>query len=253
MHPAAILYFFPGASRPLDTGNGLERVPDHLRPRFRRGTRVNNSAGPHGKRGTLITWQENVLLAYDPASQDWHPAGDYWIGVRSDYDSADFAKLDPAGRHLARGYRVPMGDGREYVIPVALLDAPNFALPWKEGITAEGDISRQVDPRYRAVCDVAGSLWEHVSDDAAFEMPEDELREAAATAISVNYRLDLTDCLALGLFTSESYADLVKAILDVPAMDEMLKKKAEAPAPSGIDSGAKDASDATSPPTQTSP
>ena len=73
---------------------------------------------------------------------------------------------------------------------------------------------------------MAQRLFDHVTDEDAFAMDEDKLRQACACAIAVNYRLDLNECLALGMFSYEGYQAIVRAVLDFDSIDELLKKKA---------------------------
>jgi hypothetical protein len=64
-----------------------------------------------------------------------------------------------------------------------------------------------------------------MTGDGRLNIDEGDLRAACVTALQVNYRLDLEDCLVLGLFSSESYRDICRAILDMPELESMLKKK----------------------------
>lgn len=255
MKPATILYWFPlDRSRPgIGWGDGWKTaIPENWLAKFARNTRVTNTSGPDpSRRGVLISTEENVLVTYDPQSQTWRKIGPCWIGIRSDYTSESLAKTDHTGAMPAGGYPVTLGDGRTYIIPVALADTPHYQIPWRETLDTAGRIIRDVDPRYESLCRAAAILWDHVSTDAQFSMPEDDLRIACATAISVNYRLDLTECLALGLFTSESYQAIVAAILDVPGMEDLLKKKR--PDTPDTACGVMDVSETTIPPTPTSP
>jgi hypothetical protein len=226
--PAPLIYFFPKPDarglRNLFSAAATE-IPDQYAAKFARRTMVPQATGPEDHRGLLVTAFEDVLVSYDPATQDWRQVGpDVWAGVAKQYEPAQFAKPLPNGRLPASGYTVRLGDGRDWVIPVALADAPNFDMPWRETLGPDGGIVREPDPEYAAVCRAAEIMWENVSDDAVFSMGEDDLRTACATALSVNYRLDLQDCLALGLFTSESYRAIVGAVLDLPALDELVKK-----------------------------
>jgi len=254
MEPAAILYYFPRVPK---QGAGsmfaanLNWIPEDLRPRFRTRTVRQPARGPDNKTGCLITWQEHVKVEYGPQRQSWRKCGAYWIGARKGYEPAEFAKFDAKGNIVAPGYSILLGDGREYIVPVALADMPNCRIPWRETLSPTGDLVRETDPAYREVCAVAQELYDHITEDDAFQMDEDRLRRACAVAVSVNYNLTLTECLALGLFTSESYQRIIGAILDLPAVTDILKKKA-AEAMS-TDSGEADGSDATNLPTPTSP
>ena len=252
MTHAPILYYFPTGGSPMDLSPlPLEAIPEALRPKFHRNSRVSNTPGPDNLRGLLITWCTDVLVQYLPAIQTWRRIGDYWCGLRNDYTAAEFARTDCHGRLPAGGYSVTLGDGRDYIIPVALLSAPNFELPYQDTLDEDGRPVRRLDPKFATICQAASQLWDHVSTEATFEMDDEALRLACANALAVNYNLDLTDCLALGLFTTESYRSIVEAILDIPALDAMIKKKA--PVASSTASGVTDDSTVTSPPGPTTP
>ena len=248
MNPATILYYFPGKAGGGWFSDAMRAVPERMRARFATHTRQDGSPGPDGGRGLLLTWQENVILRYDKATQRWQRCGDHWCGVRTDYQADEFAKDSPP----AEGYPVLLGDGRRWVIPVALADAPNYAIPWREGLDNDGNLVRAVDPAYAAVCRVARSLWEQtMAQDGKLRMEDDDLRQACATALAVNYRVDLDDCLFLGLFTSESYAAIVRALLDMPALEEMVRDP-KARAGSSASSGGPASSSITASPMPTS-
>ena len=255
MKPATIIYWFPqNHAGPMTLGDsGLTAIPEAMRPRFALGnTRVDNAAGPDSsRRGLLVTWQEDVLVFFDGDAYAWRRCGTYWVGVRKEYTPEDLARPVGDGRAVAEGYDVLLGDGKRWRIPVALADAPHYGIPWRETLDADGSLVREPDPHYTAVCRAAGILYDHIDRGGLFAMREAELRLACANALQVNYRIDLQECLILGLFTSESYRAIVAAILDLDALEELARKKAaEGP---GIASGALDSSDTTAPPGQTSP
>lgn len=246
MNPASILYFFPDQP-PTGLASWAEHLPAPFNQRFRSGgQKRDNVLGPGGKRGALASWQNNALIEYEPDQQDWKKIGPAtWIGIRRTYQPEDFARpnLDSA----LSVYTVPLGDGKRWRIPVALADAPNFSMPWREEFDESGAIVRRTDPAYNAICRAADQLWDHVSGEGAFQMDEDELRRALAQAIAVNYTIDLTECVALGLFTSDSYPLIVNAILDFPNIDRIVSGKARGPSDTG--SGGRDASAGTNLPT----
>ena len=248
INPATILYYFPGRQGGGFLTSALKGIPERLLGRFVTHTRQDGSPGPDGGRGLLVTWQESVLVQYAPATQRWQRCGDHWRGVRTDYRADEFAKnFAPA-----EGYPVLLGDGRRWVIPVALADAPNYAIPWREGLDDDGQLVRAVDPQYAAVCRVARVLWEHVlANNGQNQMDDADLRQACAIALAVNYRVDLDDCLFLGLFTSESYRGIERAILDLPALEEMIRDP-KARAGLSVTSGGPASSDTTVLPTPTS-
>lgn len=246
MTPAAMLYYVPGRSGGWFSA-ALTGIPERLRGRFVTHTRQDGSPGPDGGRGLLIAWQQGVEVRYEPRTQRWQRCGDHWRGVRTDYRPEELAKDAPP----AEGYPVRLGDGRQWVVPVALADAPNYAIPWREGLDDEGRLVRQVDPAYAGVCRVAAGLWQAMEATGRLQMEDDDLRRACATALAVNYRVDLEDCLFLGLLTSEAYAGIVRAILDLPALEEMLRDP-KVRAGLSAASGGPARSDTTASPTPTS-
>ncbi|MFA5436335.1 MAG: hypothetical protein WC372_09900 [Candidatus Neomarinimicrobiota bacterium] len=243
MRDSALLYYFPAAHAGGMFSDDISALPEGLRYRFRRRTSQQNVAGPDRGRGLLITPQQDVLISYNPERQTWRKCGAHWIGYRNDYQSADFAKRDARGDIMAPGYAVELGGGRMFTIPVALADMPNCRIPWRETLDETGAVIRELDPAYQDVCLVAQMLFDHITEDDQFQMAEDLLRRACAQAVAVNYDLTHDECLALGLFTSESYQRIISAILDLPAVDEILKKKAGEASPAA--SGGKTASPAT--------
>lgn len=248
MIPSALLYYFPGRQGGGFFRAALSGVPDRMQARFLTHTRQDGSPGPDGGRGLLVTWQEGVLLQYAPASQRWQRCGDHWRGVRTDYQPEELAKASPP----SQGYSILLGDGRRWVIPVALADAPNYDIPWSERLDNDGRLTRAVSPEYADVCRVARTLWERMEQNGRLHMEDDDLRRASTIALSVNYRLDLDDCLFLGLFTSESYIAIARALLDLPALEEMLRSP-KAPAAPSASSGGAASSDTTVLPSPTSP
>jgi hypothetical protein len=65
---------------------------------------------------------------------------------------------------------------------VALADAPNYAIPWREGLDDEGRLTREVAPEYRDLCRVARGLWEAMEQNGRLVQEEDDIRRACATA-----------------------------------------------------------------------
>lgn len=254
MKPADILYWFPQETQgPMTLGStSLAAVPERLRSKFGTHTMVAGSQGPDpSRRGLLITWQEAVQVTYQTGTHAWRRVGDYWVGIRQGYAPDDFARRLPDGTLPASGYDVILGDGQRWRVPVALADAPNYAIPWRETLDDEGRLIREPDRRFERVCRAASILYDHMTGDGILAMPEHDLRLACANALAVNYRLDLDDILLLGLLTSESYRVIVGAILDLPSMQEILRGK-KAGAESGISSGEPGSSSATSLPGPTS-
>lgn len=229
MEKAPIIYFFSGVSGSLGGADAwLGKLPEDYRGKFAGERERRDGIGPGKEQGLLISAFAGHTVEYNREIYDWKQIGaGVWIGIIRNHTSNMFAKADLYGRLPADGYPVLLGDGQRYVIPVALADTPNYNIPWREGLDDAGGIIREVAPEYRAVCAAARVMFDAMTADGEFVMDEERLRLACANAVSVNYRLDLRECLALGLFTSETYMAIVEAILDMPGIRELLKKKAE--------------------------
>jgi len=228
MDKAPIIYLFPGLSGGLGKTQFMKQLPAGYADKFKHESEHRDGPGPGNQNGLFVSRFQGHDIAYDTENYNWKQVGDCWIGVLKNYTPDMFAKASDSGRHPAAGYPVELGDGNQYVIPVALADAPNFDIPWRETLDGEGNITRETDDYYAAVCAAADKIYEAIinGQDGVFTMDEDELRDALANAIAVNYKLDKQECLVLGLFTSETYMAIAGAIVDLPGIRELAKKKA---------------------------
>lgn len=186
--------------------------------------------GPGGRMGQL----ESVLpgtLEFLEAGQTWTALPGQpgvWLGV------IDGARIDPA--HLARptqrpGHWVKLGDGSEWLVPVARLRDGGCALPRRRALTPDGSIGWNVEAEFRGLTDFAGRVWDaHMGQ--AYSGTEAEIDAMCAAALGVNYALGLMECIVLGLFTDSSQRLIAEALIDWPTVEailEELKKKQASP------------------------
>ena len=209
---AAILYWFPGR---------LDPAPEYA-ARFRddsgaeRVSMSRSSDGPEsGRRGCLASPSHGVITVYQPAVQRWDRlAHDVWIGARKDAAPESFARA-----RQYSGYRRVLGDGREWLIPVANPLARACSLP-SHDVLADGAWQRRIDDAYAALSDRAADLNAQVraavldGRSESIDMPDDDLRHIMADCLALNYDLTLAEMSALRLFSPAVYWPVVSALID---------------------------------------
>jgi hypothetical protein len=204
------LLFFPNAtSQSLETFRavGLETLAGNEKWFT---SPVTPTDGP----GLFCTWghpknpAEGVAVVYDPSRQTWRKMpGGYWLGVQND------RKPNPEG--LARtnsiaGYRMPMGDGQEYVLPNVM------RLPAVYDIDETGEEVRRTRDDWRQIEDRATwALCQLIQcSKPGLMLPEKECRRYVAEMIAVNYRLVPEMVYALGLLDSDCWQGAMGATVD---------------------------------------
>lgn len=226
---APLQYWFP---------NALE-VPAAYQARFRdaagreRCNLARHAQGPEeGKRGLLAAPAHDVVCNYRPQAQRWdRVAPGVWIGIEPALAIPErFAR--PA---QFAGYRRKLGDGREWVIPVANPWAPSCALP-SHDVLRDGEWVRQISDQYRALCAEAADLAERVrcaflarpGGAPAVDVPDGQLRDLLSRVLGLNYDLTIEEMSALRLFGPEVYWPAVAAFLDWDAMQANILAAVEA-------------------------
>lgn len=211
MEPSKLLYFFPDSV-----------IPESLTFRLEKYQKRENTPGVDNKRGLLITPFNDTLPNFTPEDQKWQVMNGINIGVAKSAKPEDFLNEYNVG-----GYPVILGDGNEWLIPVALLGARNFSLPKFETMDEDGNWIWKVQEKYEFICHIAEKLFEAIDDEGNFQLDENKLRSACCAAIGVNYNLTDMECAALGLLTQDAYFGILNAIIDKPGLAEMLQSMAE--------------------------
>jgi len=201
--------------------------------------------GPDTGQGVLLTVGGITPAAAGPAC-DWtqiHGAT-AWLGLSGERPGpADLARKSQRDGHAVR-----LADGNEWLVPVARALDGTTPLPRRLALSAEGvwvfgDVTEEFAGLYADACRVFETFCGEAEDDGAVLVSEGV--EIAVRALAVNYRIGPAEISALGLFTSESQADVLKALVDWPALDE-LKKKLDSDEPTSPPT-AEDSSEATPP------
>lgn len=206
--------------------------------------------GPGGNPGCLITWLKGVPEEDPPLNDldfyDWHEGPKpvkYWVGIPKD------PKLLPGPRDLQkseplRGNQVLLKDNRYWLIPSA------YHLPCEHGIDFEtGEYKPSVSPAFKDYCDSATRLAtgffekqeevERLSslyrsgliskNDEFLEITMKDGWDQACRALSLNYRLCPSIITILRLLGDREMAAINTAAIDLPLIQELVKKKTETP------------------------
>lgn len=206
---APLVYHIPEGAQP----------PAYLNePGFRLAMKPQ-AEGPDGAPGRLVSPLRDAgsLEVLPPGSgQQWFPIdGSVKVGI---LQSLEKPALQPA--QLARaaqrsGHLVTLGDGQQWLIPVARLAMGGSGLPRRRKLNPDGSIVWQVDAAYRELSDFACKLWD-IRRGQQEDVTQAELDQMAAAALTVNYRIGLREAVALGLFSDAGLAGIVNALLDWP-------------------------------------
>ena len=159
--------------------------------------------GPDGGSGTLYGWGER--LHFNTAEQSWSaaarrddlPAGRYWVGT--------FNASPPTPEDLRRPGRDPWG------LPIVLgghswLLTPVDFIPKVIAQLPDGTTGLRVKPEYAALADDRLTWVARLKGPPTLLPLIDAVRFVVAT-LALNYRIDLTLALHLGLFDEENIQD----------------------------------------------
>jgi hypothetical protein len=206
--PPIVYYFKDGA------------IPERLSCRFSRFSRVARSAGPREMQGgLLITPFSDMLPEYTDNGYKWQEIAGCWVGIKNNLDPEDIA-VEIGG---VPGYMVKLGDGKQWRVPVALIDTPRFSLPRFESLDEKGEWKWKVQERYRDMVEMADSLWQSINESGVFSLEESDVRNICLMALAINYNINDIECSAMGLFTQEAYQGIIEAIVDKQGYREILE------------------------------
>lgn len=188
--------------------------------------------GPDGGKGVVVG-RSTGRLGFYPSEQSWQRIPGLtgvWIGR---YKKDAIKPSDLERPKMLPGHAVELGDGQTWTVPTArayveqngeLLAA--CALPTRSVLGDDGQWqSGKVLDRYAELWAVAtrtrDALLGQVSDFGFAEM-----HRAATLALAANYFVGAVECAILELFNEETVGRILQALIDMPHVEEWLKKKA---------------------------
>jgi hypothetical protein len=255
---SAPLYFLPGVyrqhliqgdrfSRTVLAGRGLEAIFGDVEHVPSEATVAEISGGgPGGTGGTLLVplvpgSPPPVRLGYYPQFQDWTNHGDqFWLGIdrESPPGPEDLRRTKQIG-----GYRMALGDGRDWLVPILRRPNGTSEFPSSFGWDAAGVFSSVVRPAYRQLWEDAGELVElflanKLREAAKVDLPR--LVDWCVRVLAVNYRFDRVMQSALGVIGSDDWMTILAYAIDGPTYLELRgeaqKKTASAEPPTSASS-----------------
>ncbi len=188
---------------------------------------------------------DDLTGGYFPEKQTWRkiPKSECWIGY---YNDAKPGPDDLMREQALDGHWVELGDGNKWLAPVARscdADATEYMainnLPVQGDIDDEGNwVQTKVSDRYAAIWDLATKFWDVFRDalrrTAEIDPAPDtvpvqfgEFYSGAVTALAVNYRVSNIECAVLALLTMQESTKILTSLIDLPTVNEWLKKNRE--------------------------
>jgi len=224
----AFLYLLPGvtqASAAICADHGLSEVvgdgPLSQRP---------GVGGPEGTQGVLLWRRIESVPRYDSEKQEWLQNGECWVGMdrAAPPKPEDLIRDQPIAGHWVR-----LGDGNDWLIPVARRVGGGTAL--EQAFRKVGDEWQlEILPKYKWLWEQAGKVFDAylsaLKGDGMVSV-EDPL-ELAVKVLTVNYRIRAPEISLLGLLTTGNlWQGVLGALIDWPEIEARLEQEKKEPPP----------------------
>ncbi len=208
---------------------GLMNIFGDIIPNF---SQRYTAQGPGGKECTLICIGSDAThLYFKPAEQEWERS------LNEKYYTGFYKNNKPTERELQRevqleGHEVKLGDGEKWLIPIARKFPAGIALPQTLILGKNGEvISGGLLPQYAQLGQRAEKIWEEfrlgisqAEQKEEIELTISEGMKFAIDAIAFNYRVGAEEANLLKLITSQNLQEIMEAVIDVPAVLELMKQ-----------------------------
>ena len=201
--------------------------------------------GPDGGAGVVVVDQGRQRQpGHYSDRQKWlkipgNPA-DAWVGR---YTDQPVLPEDVARHEQLSGHQMRLADGQDWLVPVArgcgeTRDGQPVlyqAVPARMALDEEGNwIDGELIDRYKPLWSIATEWWDRfmaIGKAAAEEGSEpeetfdfDRRANAAVDVLAVNYRLARAEVALLGLFDGDTPRSVLDATVDMPTIQEWIKK-----------------------------
>jgi len=212
-----ILYFIPK--------NSTAKAPEHCT------TQRDVQGGPGGHSGVIYT-NGTGKTGYYPNEQTWVAVADadsennsYWLGV----DGDPVTPADLERDELIDGHHVILEDGNDWLIPTLRCVPSGSNLPEALILGPNGELVRKQLPRFASYYKDAEQIYAVYIDGE--EILWQDAWDIAVKVLSLNYHLGRHEVSLLVLITDTILHDILKAVIDYPAMiaavDAAKKKEAQ--------------------------
>jgi hypothetical protein len=237
---SGFLYFLAGRKAPPDAGELAGLGLGHLAgaPLACR----ECALGPEGRPGVLLAAAAPEGLGFYPQRQRWMRLTGGLLLVPTFVGLETAAPPTPAD--LARpeqidGYRVVLGDGNPWVIPVARRFPAGTCLPESLALGPDGKLIREVLPAYAGAWRLAQEVCADLASDGA-EYGDPGLEPQAMTdarafvvaceVLALNYRVGPDEVGLLRLLTTRTLPAVLSWFVEYPAYLAAQQARAEADA-----------------------
>lgn len=204
-------------------------LPEEYRSRFLRGGRPCQcsgglAAGPvEKKRGLLIAPFQDTTVRYVPAVQRWDRVGEkVWIGVDKRTTPADLVRPQPFDGKFVR-----MGDGNDWLVPVANPFVATCSLPFWEKLDWRKRWVKEIQDNFKGLADraahIAADMRAQIADNGTgASVSDSEGRTLIADALACNYDVTLEELSALRVFSESTSAEALLAVIDWNEIERVL-------------------------------
>ncbi len=183
-----------------------------------------------------LMWRGEQIMGYD--------SGMHW----TDYPEKRFGigwDVLPKPEELARekqyeGHMVKLGDGNEWLVPVArYCNGQPMESTYRIG--TDGELREEVSDRCRELYEFGCRFWDGLYGAAEkgageFTYEVKDQFEMAARILGYNYDVTRWEVSALGLITDQTLRELMNAVVDVPRVIRIMQEKKTNGEPKGSSS-----------------
>lgn len=176
--------------------------------------------GPDGAHGVAASWAGRPIL---PGEFEWTKCrkGSFWLGkLGGEKPKPEWFER----KTLHDGEKLTLGDGQEWVVPVAR------QLPHLIGLDDNGQVTRTLLPQYKRFWEAAEKTlgWFEEDERGGWSVPLREILEFTALALSINYRVNPDVCSWLGLVRDDLAWRMAGIVTDWEGLRRARKKKESA-------------------------
>jgi hypothetical protein len=236
---AGFVYYLPGASLPLGSEDIANAGLAYAFAGEKAPLKITTTAGPEGQGPGIVLAAHDYVAAKAgyKDGQTWRrvPKTDAWVGM---YPDDRPGPDDLAAKQQVPGHYITLGDGNDWLIPVARAVAPQdgrlvgyCALPHTIDCDDDGNWTAEtVVVKYAPLWNIAERFLDSVlnsQEDGEDIFNFQGMTDAALIALATNYRLGRAEVGLLGIFDVYNTLQLLGAVIDSPTSTEWIKKKAE--------------------------
>lgn len=154
--------------------------------------------------------------------QDWtdFPIGDKILSIGVNLDDP-VLPTDLIRKDYLNGHKVELGDGREWVIPLARKFTDGCILPKEWVMLREGELVNTTISKYLEIQSIAEKLAVHCGvaegvKDNDFINTDSKLFMVCVNILKVNYNLSYKEVSVLKLLNSKNTIEIPQAVVDMP-------------------------------------